>query len=146
MTFKSNRVRVELRISLDGRHSCFFFYLDEVDVVLSARQLGDLTVSLLQVCNLVIQTLHVALCAVECSSLVRRYKLGHLLLHPLYGAHHVAKHLLTFLQRPLGRVLQWETGGVCQINHVVATQFFFSILKEGVITLLRWNVVRGWLI
>lgn len=77
-------------------------YLDEVDVVLSAGQLGDLVVSPLQISDLMGETLHVALCVVECCSLVGGDELGHLLLHPLNGAHHVAKHLFTFLQRSLG--------------------------------------------
>lgn len=77
-------------------------YLDEVDVVLSAGQLGDLCVSPLQISDLMAQTLHVALCVVERCSLVGGDQLGHLLLHPLNGAHHVAKHLLTLLQCSLG--------------------------------------------
>lgn len=77
-------------------------YLDEVDVVLSAGQLGDLVVPPLQISNLVGQTLQVALCVVERCSLVGGDQLGHLLLHPLNGAHHVAKHLLAFLQCSLG--------------------------------------------
>lgn len=74
-------------------------YLDEVDVVLSAGQLGDLIVSPLQIGNLIGQTLHVTFCIVECCSLVAGDQLGHLLLHSLNGAHHVPKHLFTFLQR-----------------------------------------------
>lgn len=76
-------------------------YLDEVDVVLSAGQLRDLIVSPLQVSDLVAQALHVALCVAECCPLVGGDQLGHLLLHPLNGAYHVAKCLLTFLQCPL---------------------------------------------
>lgn len=77
-------------------------YLDEVDVVLSAGQLGDLIVSLLQVSNLIGQTLQMAFGVVECRPLVGGDQLGHLLLHPLDGAHHVAKHLFAFLKCPLG--------------------------------------------
>lgn len=77
-------------------------YLDEVDVVLGAGQLGDLLVSPLQVGDLVAQALHVALGVVERCSLVGGDQLGHLLLHPLDGAHHVAEHLLAFLQCSLG--------------------------------------------
>lgn len=77
-------------------------YLDEVDVVLSAGQLGDLAVPPLQIGDLMGQTLHVALCVVERRSLVGGDELGHLLLHPLNGAHHVGKHLLAFLQRRVG--------------------------------------------
>lgn len=73
-----------------------------MDVVLSAGQLRDLIVSPLQVGDLVAQTLHVALCVVERRSLVGGDQLGHLLLHPLDGAYHVAERLLTFLQRSLG--------------------------------------------
>lgn len=80
-------------------------YLDEVNVVLSAGQLGDLVVPPFQVSDFMGQALHVALGAVERRSLVGRYQLGHLLLHPLDGAHHVAEHLLAILQCPLGRVL-----------------------------------------
>lgn len=40
--------------------------LDEVDVVLSAGQLSDLSVSPLQVSDLMAQTLHVALSVGEC--------------------------------------------------------------------------------
>ena len=81
-------------------------YLDEVDVVLGAGQLGDLVVSPLQVGDLVAQTLHVALSGVQRRSLVGRNQLGHLLLHPLDGAHHVGEHLLTFLQGRVGLALQ----------------------------------------
>lgn len=77
-------------------------YLDEVDVILSAGQLCDLVVPPLQVSDLMGQTLHVALSVVECRSLVGGDELGHLLLHPLDGAHHVGKHLLAFLQRGVG--------------------------------------------
>lgn len=77
-------------------------YLDEVDVVLSAGQLGDLCVPPLQISNLISQTLHVTFCVVECRSLVAGDQFGHLLLHSLNGAHHVPKHLLTFLQRSVG--------------------------------------------
>lgn len=91
-------------------------YLDEVDVVLSARQLGDLTVSPLQVSDFMGQTLHVAFCVVECCPLVGCYELGHLLLHPLDGAHHVTEHLLTFLQCSLGWGLHRKHGGMSQIN------------------------------
>lgn len=77
-------------------------YLDEVDVVLGAGQLGDLVVPPLQISDLVGQTLQMALCVAECCSLVGGDQLGHLLLHPLNGAHHVGKHLLAFLQGSLG--------------------------------------------
>lgn len=77
-------------------------YLDEVDVVLGAGQLGDLCVPPLQIGDLMGQALHVALCVVECRPLVGGDELGHLLLHPLNGAHHVGEHLLTFLQRRMG--------------------------------------------
>lgn len=77
-------------------------YLDKVDVVFSAGQLSDLVVSPLQVSDLVAEALHVALGVVERRPLVGGYQLGHLLLHPLNGAHHVTEHLLTFLQRSLG--------------------------------------------
>ncbi len=73
-----------------------------MDVVLSAGQLGDLIVSPLQIGDLVAQALHVALCVVERCSLVGGDQLGHLLLHPLNGAHHVAEHLLTLLQCSVG--------------------------------------------
>lgn len=86
--------------------------LDEVDVVLGAGQLGDLVVSPLEVGDLVAQALHVALCVAECRSLVGGDQLGHLLLHPLNGAHHVSEHLLTFLHRPLCRVLHRKHGGM----------------------------------
>ena len=72
-------------------------YLDEVDVVLRTGQLGDLVVSPLQVSDLVAQSLHVALRVVECCPLVGGNQLGHLLLHPLDGAHHVTEHLLALL-------------------------------------------------
>lgn len=76
-----------------------------MDVVLGAGQLGDLVVSPLQISDLVGQTLHVALCVVQRRPLVGGDQLGHLLLHPLDGAHHVAEHLLALLQSSLGRVL-----------------------------------------
>ncbi|TNN64719.1 hypothetical protein EYF80_025025 [Liparis tanakae] len=98
-------------LQVDGNMCCFISetafvtgpkglshsYLDEVDVILSAGQLCDLVVS-----DLMGQTLHVALGIVECRSLVGGDELGHLLLHPLDGAHHVGKHLLAFLQRGVG--------------------------------------------
>lgn len=77
-------------------------HLDEVDVVLSARQLRDLLVPPLQIGDLVAQTLHVALGVVQRRPLVGGDQLGHLLLHPLDGTDHVAERLLTFLQRSLG--------------------------------------------
>lgn len=80
-------------------------HLDEVDVVLGARQLRDLLVPPLQVGDLVGQALHVSLGVVERRPLVGGDELGHLLLHPLDGANHVAERLLAFLQRSLGRVL-----------------------------------------
>lgn len=93
-------------------------YLDEVDVVLSAGQLCDLAVSPLQISDLVAQTLHVALRVVECCPLVGGDQLGHLLLHPLNGAYHVAKRLLTFLQCSLGWVLHRKHGCIPFINRV----------------------------
>lgn len=72
--------------------------LDEVDVVLSAGQLSDLSVSPLQVSDLMAQTLHVALSVGECWPLVGGDQFGHLLVHPLNGAQHISKHLLTILQ------------------------------------------------
>lgn len=51
------------------------------------------------------QPLHVSLSVVERRPLVGGDQLGHLLLHPLDGANHVAERLLAFLQRSLGRVL-----------------------------------------
>lgn len=77
-------------------------HLDEVDVVLSARQLCDLLVPPLQIGDLVGQTLHVALRVVQRRPLVGGDQLGHLLLHPLDGTDHVAERLLTFLQCSLG--------------------------------------------
>lgn len=89
------------RVSSGTVYICHSVYLDEVDVVLGAGQLGDLVVSSFQVSDLMAQTLHVALCVAERRSLVGGDQLGHLLLHPLNGAHHVSEHLLAFLQRPL---------------------------------------------
>lgn len=82
--------------------SCAVGHLDEVDVVLGAGQLRDLGVPPLQIGDLVAQALHVTLGVVEGSSLVGADQLGHLLLHPLDGADHVAEGLLAFLQRSLG--------------------------------------------
>lgn len=81
-------------------------------MVLSAGQLGDLAVPPPQVSDLVGQSLHVALCVVERRSLVGGDQLRHLLLHPLDGAHHITKHLLTFVQRSLGRILHRKRGGM----------------------------------
>lgn len=77
-------------------------HLNEVDVVLSAGQLRDLVVPPLQIRDLVAQALQVTLGVVEGGPLVGADQLGHLLLHPLDGADHVAEGLLTFLQRSLG--------------------------------------------
>lgn len=87
-------------------------YLDEVDVVFSAGQLSDLIVSPLQVSYLMSQPLQVAFCVVQRGSLVGGDELGHLLLHPFDGAHHVTEHLLTFLQCSLRRVLLEGNGGM----------------------------------
>lgn len=87
-------------------------HLDEVDVVLGAGQLRDVVVPPLQVRDLVAQALQVALGVVEGGSLVGADQLGHLLLHPLDGADHVAEGLLALLQRPLGRVLRREHGHI----------------------------------
>lgn len=76
--------------------------LDKVDVVFCARQLRDVLVSPLQVGDLMAQPLHVPLSVVERRPLVGGDQLGHLLLHPLDGANHVAERLLAFLQRSLG--------------------------------------------
>ena len=95
-----------------------------MDVVLSAGQLGDLAVSPLQVSDLVGQTLQVALGVVERRPLVGGDQLGHLLLHPLDGAHHVGKHLLAFLQRPVRpSSAQEKQGGMQDINWGVHTGF-----------------------
>lgn len=80
-------------------------HLDKVDVVFGAWQLRDLLVSPLQVGDLMAQPLHVSLGIVERCPLVGGDQLGHLLLHPLDGANHVAERLLAFLQRSLGWVL-----------------------------------------
>lgn len=82
--------------------SCAVSHLNEVDVVLSAGQLADLVVPPLQIGDLVVEALHVALGVVEGGSLVGGDQLGHLLLHSLDGADHVAEGLLAFLQRSLG--------------------------------------------
>lgn len=81
---------------------CAVGHLNEVDVVLGAGQLRDLVVPPLQVGDLVGQALHVALGVVEGRPLVGADQLGHLLLHPLDGADHVAEGLLALLQRSLG--------------------------------------------
>ena len=83
-------------------------YLDEVDVVLGAGQLRDLVVAALQVGDLVGQPVHVTLCVVERRPLVGRDQLGHLLLHLLDGAQHVAEELLALLHCLLGRALDNE--------------------------------------
>lgn len=77
-------------------------HLDEVDVVLGARQLRDFLVPPLQVGDFVAQTLHVSMGIFERRLLVGGDQLGQLLLRPLDGANHVAERLLAFLQRSLG--------------------------------------------
>lgn len=77
-------------------------YLDEVDVVFSAGELGDLVVSPFQVFDLVVQTVHVALGVVQRCPLVGGDELDHLLLHPLDGAQHVPEQLLTLFHGHLG--------------------------------------------
>lgn len=66
-------------------------YLDEVDMVLGAGQLCELIVSPLQVSDLLIQTIHVALGCVERHFLIGRNQLGHFLLHPFDGVKHVSE-------------------------------------------------------
>lgn len=122
---------------------CAFSHLNEVDVVLSAGQLRDLGVPPLQIGDLVGQALHVTLGVVEGGSLVGADQLGHLLLHPLDGADHVAEALLAFLQRSLGRVLHGKQGRAPSSR---ASHRFYQTLSSLLHAGMRAHVGsrRGW--